>query len=256
MPKLNAEGYNMLLQTMRKKCFVLIMVFLFLFWLTGCGESVIPEMTKDEMQRVGEYAAITLMKYDANHRSRLVELPEETVPEQKPSATPEPVQEPSGADSLEDTPISDFTTDAAERYDTMEEALNLGQGISVVYKGNIICDGYPTNREIGTIYVPAAKDSKLLALEFTISNSTGTEQRIDILSKNLSFVAVLNEKYKKTALVPVLLNDMSSYEGILQDGESMDVVLLFQTEEEIAALTEKIVLKIKNDRKIYTIQLQ
>jgi len=41
-------------------------------FLSGCGNQI-PDMTKEEAIQVGEFAAVTLLKYDANKRSRLVE---------------------------------------------------------------------------------------------------------------------------------------------------------------------------------------
>ena len=38
--------------------------------MTACGNEI-PDLTEEESQRVGEYAAVTLLKYDANNRSRL-----------------------------------------------------------------------------------------------------------------------------------------------------------------------------------------
>lgn len=40
--------------------------------MTACGNEI-PNLTEEESQRVGEYAAVTLLKYDANNRSRLVD---------------------------------------------------------------------------------------------------------------------------------------------------------------------------------------
>ena len=37
-----------------------------------CGNEI-PDLTEEESQRIGEYAAVTLLKYDANNRSRLVD---------------------------------------------------------------------------------------------------------------------------------------------------------------------------------------
>ena len=59
---------------MKKKGFALLITICMIFGLSACGENVIPEMTDEELQAVGEYAAITLMKYDANQRSRLVDI--------------------------------------------------------------------------------------------------------------------------------------------------------------------------------------
>ena len=42
--------------------------------LTGCAENQIPDLTADQEKAVGEYVALTLMRYDAGHRSRLMDL--------------------------------------------------------------------------------------------------------------------------------------------------------------------------------------
>ena len=57
--------------------------------MTACGNEI-PDLTEAESQRVGEYAAVTLLKYDANHRSRLVD-PENVIAKrllQKPRHLP------------------------------------------------------------------------------------------------------------------------------------------------------------------------
>ncbi len=62
--------------------------------LAGCGENAIPDMTDEQVKMIGEYVAVTMMKYDANHRSRLVDLPEDKKPQ--PPTEPEATKEPSG----------------------------------------------------------------------------------------------------------------------------------------------------------------
>ena len=42
-------------------------------FMTGCAEDAIPVMDEEQQKMIGEFAAITLLKYDANNRSRLVE---------------------------------------------------------------------------------------------------------------------------------------------------------------------------------------
>ena len=43
--------------------------------LGGCG-SQIAEMTEEQQAQVGEYAAFAMLRYDAEHRSRLVDYSE------------------------------------------------------------------------------------------------------------------------------------------------------------------------------------
>ena len=60
-----------------KKRFLSGLFFIcFVFLLTGCGAQM-PDLTDEQMDAVGEYAGLLLVKYDANNRIRL--LPREDV---------------------------------------------------------------------------------------------------------------------------------------------------------------------------------
>ena len=58
---------------MSRRLVAVLTAGLLIMGLTGCGENQIPEMTDEQMQRLGEYTAMILMKYDAGNRSRLVD---------------------------------------------------------------------------------------------------------------------------------------------------------------------------------------
>ena len=256
----NMEGDSMQLKHHTRKSSILILAGILILSLTGCGENVIPDMTKDEIQKVGEYAAITLLKYDANHRSRLVGLQEEINPEQKPTEDTEPTQQPIAdrpeQQPVNDTPVVDLTEEDIESFDSMETALGLTEGITVAYTGSVISDRYPTEEEPGTFIVPAEKGCKIVALEFVVTNNSGTEQKIDMSSKALSFAVVSGNNFSEKSLSPVLYNDLAKYNDTLMNESGKKVVLLFQVEEAKAEISSGILLKIKNEGKIYTICLE
>ena len=209
---------------------------------------------------MGEYAAITLLKYDANHRSRLVGLQEEINPEQKPTEDTEPTQQPIAdrpeQQPVNDTPVVDLTEEDIESFDSMETALGLTEGITVAYTGSVISDRYPTEEEPGTFIVSAEKGCKIVALEFVVTNNSGTEQKIDMSSKALSFAVISGNNFSEKSLSPVLYNDLAKYNDTLMNESGKKVVLLFQVEEAKAEISSGILLKIKNEGKIYTICLE
>ena len=107
--------------------------------VTGCGNQI-PDLTEEQAQKIGEYAALTLLKYDTNHQSRLVdeavvEEYEEKLEEEalKESAEPTPTPEPEGMDPVADTPVVEREEDAvvSEVIVTMEECLGLPGGVAV-----------------------------------------------------------------------------------------------------------------------------
>lgn len=226
--------------------------------LAGCSENVIPEMTADEMQLIGEYAAITLMKYDASNRSRLVTLPEDfeiDEPVQETPPAPEQTEKPSGMGETENTPVVDMTQQESGP-GSMEEMLKTAEGISVTYLGAGLYDTYPDNGEIGGFALPASEGMKLLVLSFQLFNGSQQEQQVDIASQNMTFRVNVNSGYTRTAMHAMLPDDMTAFKETIPAGESAGAVLIIEVEQGSMDEIQTISLSLKNDEDVYTIQLK
>lgn len=230
--------------------------------LSGCGQNAIPEMTADEMQIIGEYAAITLMKYDASRRSRLVALPDdfdpfapETPPEQETPSAPEPTKEPSGMGETDNTPVVDMTQQESGPA-SMEEMLKVAEEVSITYLGAGLYDVYPDSGEIGGFALPASQGKKLLVLNFQILNGGQQEQRVDIASQNMTFRVNVNSGYTRTAMYAMLPDDMTAFKETIPAGESAEAVLIIEVEQGSIDEIQTISLSLKNDEDVYTIQLK
>lgn len=226
--------------------------------MTGCGENMIPELTESEMQTIGEYAAFTLMKYDASNRSRIVELPPEREPEvpaqTEPENSPEP-EEPSGMGPVDDTPVTDNTGEKDPG--SMEEVLGLAAGVSVSYVDAQVCDKYPEDEEVGSLAASASAGKKLLVLRFRFANNTEQEQTVDLASqKELSFRITVNGDYRRNAMTVLLLDDMTMLKETIPAGGSTEAVLMIEVEQGSMEEISSIALNLKNDAKAYTIQLK
>lgn len=225
------------------------------FGLTGCGENQIPDMTDAELQMVGEYAAITLMKYDANNRSRLVELPEESVPQASGFQVNTEQKEPSGMGLVDDTPVVNSQGGDIGNSYTMEELLGLSKELHVNYLGYELCDSYPYDEAGNYMTVAAVQGKKLLVLRFSIANNSGQELNADLLSNNADYRITVNGSVTRQALMTMLEDDMITYMGTIPAGGSEEVVLIAEIEDSVAAELSSVSLKVKNDSKAYTIQL-
>lgn len=236
----------------RKKSLALLITIAMIMGLSACGENVIPEMTEEELQAVGEFAAVTLMKYDASHRSRLVDISllEEEVPE---SVVPIEPTEPEGMRPTEDTPIEN-RTEIQNSY-SMEEVMELPEGVTVSYVSHEFCDKYPNAGDNDYLAVTSSEGRKLLILKFSLDNASGQDTSVDILSTGCVFRITVNGDYTRRALTTLLPNDMSTYREMIPAGESKEVVLIIETEEERIENISSIVLNLKNELKTYTIQL-
>ncbi len=240
---------------MKKKIVAAALAILMCIGTTGCGENTIPNLDEEELQSIGEYTAVTLMKYDANRRSRLVELPEETVePTESPEQAPQETPEPSGMAPVDETLVIDRSGDT--QGGSMEEVLALPDGMRISYLGEEVCDAYPHDGEEHYFMLTATSGKKLLVLSFRLTNEAEQEQSVDIASQNVEFRITVNEDYKRRAMPSLLLDDLSTYVDVVPAGETRTVVLVIEVEqlsdEEITSLS----LKLKNDTKTYTIQLK
>ena len=230
---------------------------LLILGMTGCGENQIPEMTDDELQLVREYTAITLMKYDANSRSRLVDYSQMLIIMSQPSAgqgqEQEP-QQPEGMDPVDNTPVVGGPAggNSTQSY-SIEDVLGLPEGVSIVYSGQTLHDTYP---EDDILTIPASEGKQLLVLEFVIINASDQDQSIDILSLAPDFRITVNGDYTRKPMFPTMLDeDLAMYKGTIPSMGSVSTVLIIELDDGRAENLSSISLSVKNDSKTYTIQL-
>lgn len=231
--------------------------------MTGCGNQI-PDMTDEEMQMIGEYAAVTLLKYDANHRSRLVDTAllgteevEAVTPE--PITTPEPTPEP----AQESTSQTDTDASVIEQEEVIisvvdaeiETFYELPDNMDITYQGYNVCSSYPENAANDYFVLEADGGTKLLVLTFDINNGTSQEQTVDLFSSTSVYRLTLNGEYTTNALTTMLMNDMSTYVSAIPANSSQEIVLIAQIEESMADNISTITLKFENESKTYTISL-
>lgn len=219
----------------------------------GCGGKF-PEMTAQEEEMIGEYAAITLLKYDANSRSRLVDLTQIEIPEtgEAPAESipePGPVEEP----SVPDTPVIEIGEETSGP-DSLESYFELAEGVTINYIGEEICQSYSMG-ETDYFSLEASPGKSLLVLSFQINNASGADQTIDMLSRKDTYRVTVNGNYNRTSLPTLLTNDMSTYRDTIASGGSATVVLIIEVDQEQAGAVSSISLNLKNESKTYTIQL-
>ena len=230
--------------------------------LTACGGEF-PEVSDDELNEVSEYAARLLLKYDANHRSRLVSMEEVEARNLRDQKRREAAQaraealDNAGMDPVDDTQVIDNTQNVVGggadvvTYHSMQEYWELPAGVQVVY------NGYDVVEDLANDFfsIEASEGKRLILLHFRLENQSEEEQFIDILGQNTVFKATFNGDYKRTALTTMLMEDLATYKGSVVAGNGVDTMLVFEVDEVQAAQISSISLNLKNDSKTYTIQL-
>ncbi len=244
-----------------KRMFALSMTgILCAFALTGCTDAM-PDLTESETQAIGEYAGVVMLKYDAHHRSRLVDLSEfssdepveevftETVEEEEPQETPEMGE---GALVVDNTQPAEPEMPSL----TLEEFLQLPEGMTLEYLGQQLTTDYPDQVEAGDFFALHATEGKqFLILNFSLYNGTEMEQMVNFLDDGITFKCVINGESTKTALVTMLENDMSTYFASVPADTATEMVLIFELTDDVASSIQNLSLNLKSESDVYTIDL-
>ena len=225
--------------------------------MTACG-SEIPELTDEESQQIGEYAAVTLLKYDANNRSRLVD-PEIVIAklekDAKEARRQENAQTEETADANTATEIQ-MPTAQEDITTSTEDFFGLADGVTLTYEDYQVADSYPEDGSTDDFFaLDAAPGKKLLILNFQLTNGTEQEESLDFLNASSRYIITVNGSIRGNALTTMLPNDMSTYTETLGAGESQELFLMLEVNEEAANDIQSISLKLKNASNEYTIQL-
>lgn len=227
--------------------------------MTACGNEI-PDLTEEESQRIGEYAAVTLLKYDANNRSRLVD-PEVVIAKLEKEAAKETTkasQEEGKAEETGSTGTTEVTMPTAQEEITasMEDFFGLPEGVSITYEDYMVADSYPEDGvEDDYFALDASMGKKLLVLRFHLTNGTEQVESIDLLNTNSRYIITVNDSIRANALTTMLPNDMSTYAEALEPGQTQELVLLLEVNEDVAGAVQTIALRLKNASNEYTIQL-
>lgn len=240
--------------TGKKNISIALVTALLMAGLTGCGENQIPELSGEEIQAVGEYVAMKMMKYDINHRSRLMDLTQLKAVEPTEPQEPQEPKEPSDMAPVDDTPVVDSAGKQEQEPEySLEEVLGLPEGITIAFTEEQIFDSYPEEEDF--ISLAASEGKKLLVLHFALTNNNEQEQSVDIMNSGSLFHVTVNEAYSRMALPTVLLDDLSTYKGAVPAGGTVNTVLVIEVGTDMAENITSVSLQVKREDKINVMKL-
>lgn len=232
--------------------------------ISGCGAKF-PDMTKDQMSEIGEYAAIQLMKYDANNRSRLVD--KEAIEEaDKRKAQLEALQQQQKEKEEEKKQQEEAKKDQEDQADQQsvemqipfgkpEDFYTFPEGISISYQGFAVCDSYPETGEDNFFMLEATENKKLLVLKFNVMNNSTSDQNMDFFGYNASYRITVNGEYTRGILTTMLMDDLATFSGTIPAQSTKQLVLVTEFDSEILQSVTQIRLRLKNASNECTIQL-
>lgn len=235
---------------MKKNIKLLLVMIASSITLIGC-DSDLPNMKDEHVALIGEYAASLLVRYDASNKSRLVDvslIEETTTEENKTEETKD--EKKSGMSPVEDTPIVNEggknIEPNIESNISLEEILQLPEGVTITFLEDAIMKSYPKDNEGGIAFgVDAVEGKELLVLTFSLSNQTQTDQTIDILSKSFDLKVNINNQLTRSTLPTLLIDDLSNYVEVIPAGTDKKLVLVTELNQNAFENISSLSLKVK-----------
>lgn len=247
---------------MKNRVCIISLSMAMMLGMTACGNAI-PDMSAADMQAVGDYAAITLMKYDISHRSRLVDLElvareearrqEQAAAEALRREEEAAAQEGAGMRPTEDTPVIGADGVPEQGPASIEEVLELPEGVTVTYKEMVACDSYPDGEE-NFFSMSATGGNRFLVPKFDLYNGSGQDQYIDILSKGAAFKVTANGSVTRRALTTMLMDDFPNYKDTVAAGSTVEVVVVVEMESSVTDNVSSLSLNLSNNSKTYAVQ--
>lgn len=198
--------------------------------LTGCGTPLMT-MTEDEENTVVNYAAHIVSKYNKAQSDGLVYVSDAALEEDVASGESLKDEDSTsqtgdlGTGDEEVPPVdTEMTGDTDAIESTLTDVLALS-GVSAVFRGVETADSY-TESDV-MLLVPDSGKTYLIAY-VTVSNETDSDIECDFLGENITYHLLVNETDELTAERTILSNDLTTYDGTISAGKSVDMVILFQ----------------------------
>lgn len=243
--------------------------------MTGCGtfESKIPTLTDEQQELVVEYATEVLLHYDRLNGDKIRPVKYSVVTDEGNTLSEEDYENKLKDDMTadagltlpeNDTPSDDAGTEVVVTDNTVEEPVVSSfssvsdcfglSGVSIEPVGYEITDFYPQSPT--EYFVMNATDgNRLVILRFKLTNTSGTDMRVDVPYGDVKYKITLNGN-TKNALTTLLVNDLGTYSRDLLAGESEEVVLVGEFESADADNISSLSLAIKRESGDYAVNFK
>ncbi|MGN0346341.1 MAG: hypothetical protein ACI4DU_03550 [Lachnospiraceae bacterium] len=248
------------LNKMNKSIFLLLGLLCGLL-LTGCG-NVIPELSEEEMDRVEEYAANLILKYDSHFQSDILTEEERQTVLAELERKAQLELEVQALKELEEQEAEDTASDAdgdgesegengepaveEPKYTDIDDFYGIS-GFDIRFSRYYSCDTYPANLEDNDWQgvTMATNGCKLIVFEFEAENITDSDQTLDFASIHPVFGFRINHNITKAILSTMQLEDMSIYRGTIPAGATENMVLIIEVSDDVASQLESVVMIMK-----------
>lgn len=222
--------------------------------LTGCGEEM-TALTESEEAVVVNYSAGTLAKHNIYQQEGMAAVyPKEEEEEDtasKPEETEE-TQEQKQENSGGNTEETSGTEEESAGQMTLTEALAVEE-ITFSYKDYSVSDSYKQGEYFS---LDASSGNTYMILNINITN-TGTEAaECDLLGRQPIFTLKLNGEAGVKNEITLLENDLSTYTGKIEPGQTVAAILLFEVPKKSVENISSLQMSLQMNEKTSDISLK
>lgn len=214
---------------MKKKLSIVFAVIMMLSF-SGCAKVI--ALTENEENLIAQYASYTMIKHSRYNDSLLLSKEDLLKAEQRE----EEYKKNSGtSNSTSTTTIGDPVT--------LSDAIGI-KGLEFTYQGHDVLDEY--SESIVTLGDRAGK--KYVFLNFTLSNTSGENKTIDMITAKAKFKATINGS--TVAHLPTLLpSDLATFnkKTVISAGAKKNVFIVFEVSDDTAKEIKSLSLSMTKD---------
>ncbi len=230
--------------------------------LSGCGMQEAPyELTEEEQQLIVSYSSHVVSKFNKYQKDGLTYIPESAVEEEEEPTEVENIPETEKTEENTEDVSTEVVGDVQDTeveepaVETTLDTVFVDMGLSFTYLGNEVTSSYMTD---STYAVNAGIGKKLLVLKVKVENLTEEAVAIDNLASgdvySAKYIMESGTKYHAKAVMTLLLNDFTTYEGTLEPQAAEEMVIVFEIPAE-TEVVEAVELKIERNDNIFQINL-
>lgn len=224
--------------------------------LTGCGEKMVT-LTESEEKIVVNYSAGTLAKHNIYQQEGMAavypkeEEEEDTTSKQETEVGEEP-EEQKKEDAGDDKKEQPAPEEAVPGQVSLTEALAV-PGIEFSYKDYSVSSNYKQGEYFS---LDASAGNTYVILNVNITNTGTKAAECDLLSKQPIFTLKLNEEAGVKNEITVLANDLSTFTGSIEPGQTTEAILLFEVSEKAAEDISSLQVSLQINEKTSEIKLK
>ena len=215
---------------MKKKLSIVFAVIMMLSF-SGCAKVI--ALTENEENLIAQYASYTMIKHSRYNDSLL--LSKEDTDKNKDDKNSSEGQNSGTSNSTSTTTIGDPVT--------LSDAIGI-KGLEFTYQGHDVLDEY--SESIVTLGDRAGK--KYVFLNFTLSNTSGENKTIDMITAKAKFKATINGS--TVAHLPTLLpSDLATFnkKTVISAGAKKNVFIVFEVSDDTAKEIKSLSLSMTKD---------